>query len=294
MKIVVTGSLGNISKPLAAQLIKEGHIVTVVSSRPEMQSSIEAMGAIAAIGKLEDVDFLSSVFTGADAAYCMTPSNHSGDINYLAFNKDIAENYVQAIRASGVNNVIHLSSYGAHLPSGTGLIVGKYHAEIIFNQLKGVSVTHMRAVYFYNNLYSFINMIKGIGGIRANYGGDHRFALVSPKDIATAVATAIVNQQEGHTVQYVASDERTGDEVAAVLGAAIGIPDLKWTVISDEEMRQGLEANGMAPHVAVQMTEMLSCVQNGILEENYAFNKPVLGKVKLEDFAAEFGARFGA
>jgi uncharacterized protein YbjT (DUF2867 family) len=75
MKVVVTGSLGNISKPLTKELVKKGHRVTVISSNPEKQKEIEALGAIAAIGTLEDVDFLVSTFTGADAVYCMVPPN---------------------------------------------------------------------------------------------------------------------------------------------------------------------------------------------------------------------------
>ena len=35
MKIVVTGSLGHISKPLTETLVKNGHEVTVISSNPE-------------------------------------------------------------------------------------------------------------------------------------------------------------------------------------------------------------------------------------------------------------------
>jgi NAD(P)H dehydrogenase (quinone) len=34
MKITVTGSLGNISKPLTEILVKAGHQVTVISSMP--------------------------------------------------------------------------------------------------------------------------------------------------------------------------------------------------------------------------------------------------------------------
>ena len=34
MKIIVTGSLGNISKPLTVGLIQKGHKVTVISSKP--------------------------------------------------------------------------------------------------------------------------------------------------------------------------------------------------------------------------------------------------------------------
>lgn len=58
MKVIVTGSLGNIGKPLTTQLVQKGHTVTVISSKSEKQKDIEANGARAAIGSLSDVDFL--------------------------------------------------------------------------------------------------------------------------------------------------------------------------------------------------------------------------------------------
>ncbi len=54
MKIVVTGSLGHISKPLAHELVQKGHSVTVISSKAERKKDIEAMGAKAAIGSMEN------------------------------------------------------------------------------------------------------------------------------------------------------------------------------------------------------------------------------------------------
>ena len=35
MKITLTGSLGNVSKPLAKKLINNGHQVTIISSNPD-------------------------------------------------------------------------------------------------------------------------------------------------------------------------------------------------------------------------------------------------------------------
>lgn len=41
MNIVLTGSLGHISKALAGTLITKGHTVTIISSNPERQKDIE-------------------------------------------------------------------------------------------------------------------------------------------------------------------------------------------------------------------------------------------------------------
>ena len=99
MKIIVTGSLGNISKPLTKELVQKGHAVTVISSNPEKQKDIEALGATAAIGILEDVNFLTATFTGAEAVYCMIPPNNYFDHNLdlLAYYRRLANNYAQAV-----------------------------------------------------------------------------------------------------------------------------------------------------------------------------------------------------
>ncbi len=74
MKIVVTGSLGNVSKPLTKELVQKGLSVTVISSKDKRQKAIEAIeaiGAKAAIGTMEDADFLAATFKGADVVYVM-------------------------------------------------------------------------------------------------------------------------------------------------------------------------------------------------------------------------------
>ena len=50
MNIVLTGSIGNIGRPLTEQLVQKGHSVTVISSAAERRNAIEVMGAKAAIG----------------------------------------------------------------------------------------------------------------------------------------------------------------------------------------------------------------------------------------------------
>jgi len=113
-------------------------------------------------------------------------------------------------------------------------------------------------------------------------------------DIAAAIVEEIeIAEPAGRKVRYVVSDERTGDETASVLGAAIGKPDLKWIVISDEETQKGLEAVGMNPKVAAGLVEMYAGLHNGSLGEDFERHKPeVFGKVKLEDFAKEFAAAY--
>jgi uncharacterized protein YbjT (DUF2867 family) len=296
MKVIVTGSLGNISKPLTKELVQKGHHVTVISSNEQRQTDIEALGATAAIGSLEDVDFLVSTFTGADAVYCMVPPNNYFDLtlDLLAYYRRLGNNYARAIRQSGVKRVVNLSSIGAHLEKGSGILLGAHDVEQILNKLSSdVAITHLRPTSFYYNLFGYVDMIKAVGSIAANYGADDKIPWVSPIDIAAAIAEEIVTPLVGRKVRYVASEELTGNETARILGAAIGKPDLKWIIISNAQMLGGLESAGMNPQIAAGLVEMYASLHSGLLAEDYYRNQPtVMGKVKLADFAKEFAAAF--
>lgn len=297
MKIVVTGSLGHISKPLTEKLVQKGQTVTVISSHPERQLAIETLGATAAIGSIEDVDFLTATFTGADTVYCMVPPGNPFDSGHdvIATVDKLATNYVQAIQQSGVKRVVYLSSIGAHTDKGNGILVFHYNAENIMGKLPAdVAIAFMRPVGFYYNLLSFINPIKTQGVIASNYGADDIVPWVSPIDIATAVDEEITQSFTGRKIRYVASEEISCHEVARILGAAIGKPDLTWIVIPDEQLLSGLKAIGMNPQFAAGYVEMNAAMHNGTLFDDYYRNKPVLGNVRLEAFAKEFATVYNA
>ncbi|HTR30634.1 MAG TPA: NAD(P)H-binding protein [Puia sp.] len=290
MKIVVTGSLGHISKPLALDLIKAGHQVTVVSSKKEKTTEIQALAASAAIGSVEDVAFLTRTFTGADAVYTMVPPNFAAD-NWRSYISGIGANYTKAIKAAGVKKVVNLSSIGAHLPEGTGPIKGLFDVEQALNAFDGVAVRHLRAGFFYTNFYSNVDMIKHMGILGSNYGAGNHLPLVSPADIADAAAEELQQSFTGKGIRYVTSDEKTAGEVASILGAAIGKPDLKWVEFSDADALGGMKQAGLPDEIAKNYTEMGVAIRENKLWDDYIKHKPaVLGKRKFAEFAKEFAA----
>jgi len=298
MNIVLTGSLGRIGKPLAQDLVQKGHSVTVISSKQERQKDIEALGAKAAIGTMQDVDFLSATFKGADIVYVMETLEAVGgffdpNIDFIAAITQIGDNYKYAIEQSGVKRVIHLSSVGAHMKTGNGILAFHYNVENILNQLPDdVSVKFMRPVDFYNNMFLFIKTIKTKGAIVQNYGGDEKEPWVSPLDIAAVIAEEIEKPFYGRQIRYIASDEASPNEVAKILGGAIGKPDLKWLVTSDEQLMNDWLSAGMNPQIANGFIEMQASMRGGVLYEDYFRNRPALGKFKVTDFANEFAAAY--
>jgi uncharacterized protein YbjT (DUF2867 family) len=134
-----------------------------------------------------------------------------------------------------------------------------------------------------------IPSIKTAGSIYANYGGDKKFEMVSPIDIASAIAEEIEAVPKHRKVKYVSSDELSGNEIASLLGEAIGKPDLKWIVISDEEALKGYLDIGFPELLSRNLVEMFSSIQTGKLAEDFKLNKPeVLGKTKFTTFIKDF------
>jgi NAD(P)H dehydrogenase (quinone) len=305
MNIVLTGSLGNISKPLAQELIAGGHFVIVISSNVEKQKDIEALGAKAAIGKLEDGAFLSNTFAGADAVYCMIPMNMH-EKYFRKYMQNTANTYVQAIKQAGIKRVVVLSGWSADLIKGENI-------EEIFTGQLDASICILRPGAFYTNFYFSMDLIKGKGLIgkyltlrysgmgalltgktgllMGNYGEEDKIVFVSPKDIATAAAEELVNpSDEKLKIRYVGSEELTCNEAAKIIGTSIGKPWLKWVRISDKQMMQGLKMAKMPKELAENMVEMQSVMHSGKPLRNFHANNPKMGKVKLTDFAKEFAA----
>jgi uncharacterized protein YbjT (DUF2867 family) len=297
MKIVVTGSLGHISKPLAKALIQKGHSITVISSKSAKQKDIEALGAKAAIGTIEDVAFLEKAFSGADIVYLMEPPFDFFDqnLNVVEHHTKIANNFRQAILLSGVTKMIHLSSIGAHTNKGNGLLAYHHEVENILKELPNhVLIKTVRPVGFYYNMFAFIPSIKSTNSIIQNYGGDQKEPWVSPLDIAESITEEIEKPFVSRTLRYVASDEVSPNEVAITLGNSIGKPDLKWMAVPDRQFIDILIGRGFSRQTAYGFAEMNAGRVNGVLYEDYFLTRPTLGKIKLSDFAKEFAAVYNS
>ncbi|WP_281233168.1 NAD(P)H-binding protein [Flavobacterium gelatinilyticum] len=291
MKIIISGSLGNIGKPLTAKLVQAGHDVTVITSSTAKKEAIETLGAKAAIGSVSDSAFLTEALKSADALFAMTPPNLGGQ-NVIANTAEAGRAFAKAISETNIKRVVMLSSIGADLPTGNGPIAGLYQIEKIYNELP-VSITFLRAGYFYTNFYNDVPMIQGAGIMGGNFPLDVKIPLVHPEDIAQAVSEELIKTPSEKNIRYIISDVRTPGDIAAVLGTAIAKPNLPWVEFTDEQSLEGMKQAGIPEEIAALYTEMGTGLRNGKIAEDFLkSNLSVDGKTKLEDFAKEFAGKF--
>lgn len=291
MKIIISGSLGNIGQHLTQILAKESHELTVITSTADRKLAIEALGAKAAIGNIEDADFLTHTLAGADALFAMTPPNMGGS-NVIENTVNAGRAFAKAIEHANLPRVVMLSSVGADVETGTGPIAGLHQIEKIYNEL-ATSVTFLRAGYFYTNHYNDISLIKHAGIIGANYPSDTKIPYVHPKDIATAAAEELQKQTTGKNVRYIVSNLRTAADTASLLGHAIEKPSLSWVEFTDEQSLKGMTGAGLPEEMANLYVEMGQALRHGKIQADFInHNCPISGAIKLEDFAQEFKAKF--
>ncbi|MDR6404455.1 MULTISPECIES: NAD(P)H-binding protein [Chryseobacterium] len=294
MKIVITGSLGNVAKPLAQQLIAAGHNITVISSNESKKSEIETLGAKAAIGSITDLNFLVKTFEGADAAFLMTPPS-LGTENIIENTINAGKNYAEAIKQTEVKRVVMLSSTGAESSIENGPIKGLHYIEKFYNELEKTSITFLRAGYFYINFFNDIPLIKNAGIIGSNYPENIKIPLVHPTDIAKAAAKELVKITEGKNVRYIVSDLREASDIAKIIGNAIGKPELPWVEFKDEDSLNGMLQAGLPQEIAEMYTEMGRGIRTGVVQKDFVEHGELVdGDVKLEKFAKEFAEKFNS
>lgn len=292
-KYVITGSIGHISRPVVEGLVKAGKTVDVITNSNERVNEIEKLGAKAVVGSVQDPSFVVRAFRNADVVYTMIPPIWQTS-NFRASQDEVANNYARAIRENGVKYVVNLSSIGAHVGSGAGPVDGVAFLEKLLNDIPGLNVRHLRPSFFYYNFMSQIGLIKNAGIIGGNYGNGEKMFLVHTNDIAKAALEELLNLGfSGSSVRYIIGDERSGKEIAAVLGKAIG-KELNWVEFTDDQQKQGLLQAGMPETHAESYTIMGKALREGVMQADAAKNKPKFAAIKLEDFAKEFAEAYKA
>jgi uncharacterized protein YbjT (DUF2867 family) len=291
---VITGSIGHISKPIIEGLVKAGDEVKVITSNNERVSQIEALGAKALVGSVNDQAFLKNAFKGANAVYTMIPPIWQTN-DWKASQLEVAQNYAAALEANNVQYVVNLSSIGAHVGKGVGPVDALHDFEQMLNRIHGLHVKHLRPSFFFYNFLSQVGLAKNAGIVGGNYGDGEKIFLVHTSDIASAALEELLNLKfSGNSVRYIFGDERSGKEIAEVLSKAVG-KDINWVVFTDEQQKQGLLQAGLPETHAQSFTDMGKALREGKMQADARVNKPAtLSPTKLEQFATEFALAFNS
>ncbi len=260
----VLGATGNVGRKIADILIKSGKKVRLVARSADRLRPIVGPQAEAFAGDAMDTEFLARIFKGSEAVFTLIPPNIRAD-NFISYADKIGESIARALKLAKVKYVVNLSSIGAELPEGTGLIVGLHNQEERLDGIKGMNVLHLRAAYFMENELMNIDLIRSRGIMGSPIRGDTMFPMIATRDVAASAAERLLRRDfSGSSIRYVLGQRDLSlIEVSEIIGRKINKPSLVYVMFPYDEAEKSLVSLGFSPNVSKSYVEMSRAFNDG-------------------------------
>jgi uncharacterized protein YbjT (DUF2867 family) len=272
----VLGASGNIGSVISRKLLEQGEKVRVVGRRAGALQQFVQRGAQAVLGEIANADLLTEAFTGARAAFLMIPPAPMSP-DYRADQDRMSESIASAVKDSGLQYAVLLSSYGAQAPSGTGPIAGLHFAEKKLDAIQHLNVLHLRAAYFMENSLTAISMIQMMGIFGGAIKADLKTPMIATRDVGAYAAERLLkldfNGKE--TRELLGERDLSMNEVASTISRALNRADLRYAQFPYDQVEQVFMQMGTSPKTAALYVEMFRAINDGrvaALEERTAEN----------------------
>jgi uncharacterized protein YbjT (DUF2867 family) len=263
---VVLGATGNTGSVVAKALLDGSQKVRVVGRSKERLAGFVIRGAEAFEADIMDSAALTKAFTGARAVYTLLPPDPASP-NYRAHQDEETNSIVTALEAAGVTHALTLSSFGADKPDKTGPVVGLHVMEKRLAQIPKLSALHLRAGYFMENTLPQVGIIRNFGMMAGPVRADLALPTIATRDIGAAAAEALLKLdftgQQAH--ELLGQRDLTYLQMAKIIGAAIGIPNLTYVQMSAEQIIQAMTQMGMSKNFATLICEMADALNGGYM-----------------------------
>lgn len=285
---VITGATGHVGGGIANILLSISKEVRVISrSTDRLRPLIEA-GAEAFPGNMEDPEFLTRAFTGAEAVFTMIPPNLQAG-NLRSYQNKFTDSIVIAVKKAGVKNIVNLSSLGAQLTEHTGPVLGLRDQEARLNDIPDLNVVHLRPSYFMENLYGSITMIRN-GIIGGSLLPDLKVPYIATRDIASVGAKYLTFLDfSGVKVHYLLGERDISmNEIAKIIGKVIHNRKLHYQQFSYDDAIKGMIGMGMSPDVAKAFTDLSKTANEGLLLKGIRRTIETTTETSFEKFAKSF------
>ncbi len=274
MKIVITGTSGQIGRHLTSLLNYAGHDVVLIGRDATKLAAERTRGATVLAGNMLDAGFMRTALVAADAFFFLPPPNF-GSTDMVEEYRQLATVARDAVRAAGVARVVHLSTLGAQVNSPeTGLAYGQHLAETIIREA-APHVLSLRNGFFLENYLMAAGSIGQTGEIYFPVGGGTRYAFVATSDIAAIVRDLLESPTwSGRSVmEFQGPRDYSFDEVAAEIGAGLG-RKVRHVAVPPAAAIGAMTGMGISPAYARDLVQLFTAIQSGVLKAEFPRNDP--------------------
>jgi uncharacterized protein YbjT (DUF2867 family) len=259
---VILGASGHTGSIIADSLLLKGRKVRVLGRDAGRVQRFVRRDAEAFTANVGDAAALTKALSGARAAYLMLPPAESREDQERQ-----SDAIAKAVKESGLRYAVHLSSYGAHVPEGTGPVAGLHSSEQKLNAVSGLNVLHLRAAYFMENNLAAIGMIQGMGILGNALRPDLKLPMIATRDVGNYAAQRLLDLDFSgkQTRELLGERDLSMTEATAVIGHGIGKPDLRYEQFPYDRMQQVLTQVGIPPKTAALYVELYKAINAGVV-----------------------------
>ncbi|CAN7269815.1 NmrA family NAD(P)-binding protein [Bosea sp. LjRoot90] len=258
----IMGATGQTGGAALAAALAAGHMVRAIVREPNRAAALADKGAVLAKADLDDVEALTAAFTGAEAVYVLNPVPQAAEDVFAVAAKNGAA-IAQAIHRAGVPHVVALSSSGAHLTGGTGIVRALHDFE---QALRGAapSLTFIRATEFMENWGSVLNVAAEHGILPSmRQPLDAAGETVSASDVGRQAAAELARPHAGERIVNLKGPvEYAPEDAAQALGELLGKP-VAAIAAPREDWEPGLVAAGLSESHARELAELYDAMNAG-------------------------------
>jgi len=285
---VVLGATGNTGAAAVRALIAKGEKVRAVGRDTAKIARMFGEGAEAFAADVNDTAGLTRSLSGATAAYLMIPPQMSAQ-DFLEAGNKISDAISEAVKASGVSQVVLISSVGGQQEAKTGPIVGLHRFEKKLEAVSGLNVLALRPALFMENFLMAIGLIQSMGFIGNGIKGEMKMPMIATKDIGQRAAAALVTRDFAgfQTQELLGPQDYSHEEAARILGAEIGKPKLAYQKFPSFLVEQAIKQMGLPAKTAALMSEMNEAANDGLLNPQEPRSEKNTTPTTLEAFAKE-------
>jgi uncharacterized protein YbjT (DUF2867 family) len=285
---VITGATGNTGSVITEKLLAKGEKVRVIGRDAKRLERFTQKGAEAFVADETDRNAFTKAFSGAKAVYALIPPNLAAP-DVRAYQEQVSDDLAAAITKNGVKHAVALSSFGADKPDRTGPVLGLHTLEEKLNGIAGLNALYLRAGYFMENILSQVGVIQSFGVIAGPVRPDLALPLIATRDIGNAAAEALLKLDFNgkHTRELQGPRDVTYNDVAKIVGAAIGKPDLKYMQMPAAQLKPTLTQMGMSSNMVDLLLEMAESLNSGHMKMLQPRSPANSTPTTLETFVAE-------
>ncbi len=210
--LLVTGPTGHVGRELVRRLLNQKQEFRVMCRHAERGKALVAEGLDVVMGDFDHPDSIVSALEGVKRVVLISPL-HPEMVGHR-------HRLLEAAGRAGVEHVVDLSAYGAHLDSPARVL--RAHAEVEHDlRESGLGWTILRPHYLMQNLLVYRPVINEEGSLYAPMGNG-RISIVDARDVAAAAAEVLAHDHHrGAEYELTGPEALSFAEMAAKLSAVL-------------------------------------------------------------------------